>query len=251
MRQLRARRTRAVTLALLSALALGAGACNDGGDPKPRPTITEDNGVAALGAAIDAVNSSRKALLADTNVVVSAARSFDAGDAAAAVGDRSGMQALRKDIEGGHSKANPAVMRLTARAAAYDKALTALEAAAPAPALDDAQRASITAVVEAGRAEHAAMAAFATVTTRVWPTYRALHDDGTTWFTRARAGWYRNTQESANAYAVLVSDDRPALERARTALQKADADRARTAAATSRAITAARTALVDLVDLSP
>ena len=244
-------RPRAVTLALFAALAVSAGGCSDGGDPRPGPTITEDNGVAALGAAINGLNTSRKALLADTNLVVSAAKSFDAGDAAAAVGDRAGMQALRKDIDNRHTKANAAVTRLSARVAAYEKALTALEAAAPARALDDDQRSAITEVVRTGRAEHVAMAAFAAVIKRVWPTYRVLHDDGTTWFTRARAGWYRNSQESANAYAVLVSDDRPALERARTALQKADADRARAAAATSRAITAARTALVDLVELKP
>jgi len=55
----------------------------------------------------------------------------------------------------------------------------------------------------------------------LWPAYDALEGAEGTWSTRAVSGWYRSKDEAANAYAVMVSRNRPALEKARTGLGSA------------------------------
>lgn len=234
------------------ALIVGATGCN-GGDrgPRPRPTITEDRGAAALDRAIDGLNAARSAVVSDASAVIAAARSLDAGDRAGAAGDRAEMQRLRAQIDPRQAAARTAIRRLAARLEAYSASLDALDEASEAPVLDSTQRRAVTEVVRLGRLEHRALATFTRVTTGVWPSYLALYEDGSLWHTRSRAGWYRDTQEAANAYAVFVSDDRAALDRARRLLQQVDAERARAVAATATAIAAARTALVDLAGMSP
>ena len=241
-------RPRAALLALLLVAGVaGSAACSDGGSPRPGPTITEDNGVAALGDAIKGLNTARAAVLSDTNAITSGANALDAGDARAAEGDRAGMGELRTRIDSGHHLAVTGIRRAPQRLATYDQALNALFAAAKAEALNATQRAAVEDVVTKGRAEHKAMTDFARVATGIWPSYGKLYEAGSTWYTRARGGWYRSTKESADAYAVMVSADRPALDRARSLLQTSDAARVRAVSRMSAAITAARTALVDLV----
>jgi hypothetical protein len=59
-------------------------------------------------------------------------------------------------------------------------------------------------------------------------------------------GWYRDIQEAAGAYAVLVRDDRPGLEQARTLLERVDTARRPVSDAERTALAAANAALAPL-----
>jgi hypothetical protein len=229
-------------IAVAVALGLSAVGCAGEGDTSPAPTVAAD-GLRALDDAIAAINVSRRDLLADAAIVVGGASAVDAGDRAALAGDRTSAGAGRAAQDRAGAAATAAVRRLPTRVRGFETAVRALEAATRAPGLDDAQRDAVRAVARAARAELVASQGFTDAAVAGWPVYTAVDAHQRTWLTRARAGWYRNQQESGDAYAVLVADDRPRLDAARAALGSADAARTAAVGATSAAITAARQAL--------
>ena len=165
-------------------------------------------------------------MLASTAVIVKGAMALDAADAAAESGSRSRTAAARPAARAAGGKVRTALAGLPLRVKAYQRAADELAAAAKAaPSLDDAQRTAIADVVAGGRAEAAAADAFRVAGRTAWPAYEALNDQQSLWLDRASSGWYRDQQEAANAYTVLGEDNRAALARARTLLQRVDAAR--------------------------
>jgi len=97
-----------------------------------------------------------------------------------------------------------------------------------------------------GRAEVSTTRALAASVRTALPAYAEMGVQLDEWLRRARAGWYRNRTEAANAYAVLISPGRPRLEAARVGVTAADGKRVATVARTTTAIGLARRALSPL-----
>ena len=227
---------------LAAALALaGAVACSNGGTAPP-PV----NELAALNTAIGSVNAARLAISADVTHVTKAAETLDRADSLGATGNRQEMRPVRAVADVQVPRARAALARLPGELATYTTALGALETATERSRLTDGQRAALTTVVASGVGERIAADRFARDAKVVWPEYDALDQLERTWLLRARGGWYRDREESADAYAVLVGGRRPTLERARLALSRADAVRAQAAAAMGSAVADARSALETL-----
>lgn len=204
--------------------------------------VDRDTGLGRLGTAITAFDAARAAVLRATGDVVSGALALDAADGACATGATSAASAARTKAGPAVAGGRTALSLLPARLAGYTTALRALTAAVKAAtSLSAAQRTALDAVVAGGRAENAASDAFRVAGKTAWPAYQELDAAQSTWLDRRLAGWYRDPSEAAAAYAVLVNDTRPGLDRARTLLQRVDAarrpvsDRERTAVATADA----------------
>lgn len=190
-----------------------------GGSSEPQV----DPGIAALGAAITAVNDARSTVLDATAAVAAGAIGLDDVDEAAAAGERAAAKAARDRAATTTRAATEALAALPAQLEAYRAALLALESAeGAAESLDQAQRGLLAAVGTTGAAEVAAVDALRTTGNGAWATYTRLDRVSATWLERATAGWYRTKQEGRQAYAVLVGDLRQALDKARPALQRAD-----------------------------
>ena len=112
--------------------------------------------------------------------------------------------------------------------------------------LDDAQRAALDAVVSGGRAEARASDAFRVAGKTAWPAYVTLDATQSFWLDQRMAGNYRNVQDAANGYAVLTRDDRPALQTARTLLERVDTARRPVSDREREALAAADAALAPL-----
>jgi hypothetical protein len=183
-------------------------------------------GLARLDAAIATFNTARAQALNATGVIVAGATALDAADEACATGSRTRAAAARPAARAAGGKVRTALAALPMRVKAYDRAATDLAAAAKAAtSLTDEQRAAITAVVDGGRRESAAADAFRVAGATAWPAYEEQDRVQSRWLDRAQGGWYRTEQEAADAYSVLSDDNRPALDRARTLLQRVDAAR--------------------------
>ena len=182
--------------------------------------------MARLDTAIRGFDTAREQALAPTAAIVTAATALDAADAACAIGVRAEALEARVPARAALPKARTALAVLPLRLKAYGTALLELEAAATAAtSLDEGQRAAVRAVVTGGQAEAAAADAFRVAGKTALPAYDALDRTQSTWLDRSLAGWYRNSTEAANAYDVLIGDQRGALQQARTLLRRVDAAR--------------------------
>ncbi len=229
---------------MLTALVLpgcGAGPVSTRG---PQGTTT---GLARLDSAIQGFDAGRAKVVAQTSAIVAGATALDAADAACALGDRPQAATARATALSAVAAARASLAELPAALQDYRMRVTELAAASKAAtSLSAPQRAAVAAVVTASAAEAEAADAFRLAGATAWPAYAELDQAQATWLTRATRGWYRSTQESANAYAVLVQDQRGALTRARTLLHRVDQARRPVSERVSAALTAADAALTPL-----
>lgn len=189
----------------------------------------------------------RKAVLDSIAAVESAASALDSTDAVCLTGR--GVAARTE-----HRKAAPLATRAAARLRALAGTLAVYRAslaslAAASVAVSGAPRTALARVVTTGRQEIAAVTLFGKAADDVWPHFVALNRLESTWITRAVASWYRTEKEARDAYAVLVEDQRPALNAARgrlgaavTAVQGPVAAQTRALAEADRALTGTRDA---------
>jgi hypothetical protein len=212
------------------------------------PVIERDTGLRRLGASITAFDAARGQVLRATGEVVAAALAVDEADAACAAGATTAASRARARVSADLPKAKSSLSALPARLTGYQRALSALAAAEKsATSLDADQRSAVDAVVAGGRAESNASDAFRVAGVSALPAYVALDAAQATWLTRRTSGWYRDPQEAAAAYDVLVRDQRPALDRARQLLQRVDAARRPVSDRERSAVAAANTALTSLL----
>jgi hypothetical protein len=192
----------------------------------PGPVVDRDTGLGRLGTAIAAFDRARAQVLGDTGNVIAAAVALDAADAACAAGTTTAASAARAKARAATPKVPTSLGALPGRLAAYQQALAALAAAEKAAtSLSVEQRSALDAVVTGGRAEARASDAFRVAGKTAWPAYLTLDAAQSLWLDRRLGGWYQSVEQAADAYAVLVRDDRPGLERARTLLERVDTAR--------------------------
>jgi hypothetical protein len=190
------------------------------------PVIERDSGLHRLDLAITAFGQARAKVLAATGDVIAAALALDAADEACTAGTTNAASAARTKARAALPKAQTALSGLPARLTAYQRALGSLAAATTAAtSLTAGQRVAVRAVVDGGTAETRASDAFRVAGKTAWPAYVRLDAAQSLWLDRRLGGWYRNVEEAAGAYAVLVDADRPALARARTLLERVDTAR--------------------------
>ncbi len=229
---------------MLAALALTA--CGSGPVSTRRAQGTT-TGLARLDSAIQGFDAARATVVGQTNAIVAGATALDAADAASALGERPQAAAARATARPAVAAARIALAGLPASLQDYRTRVTELAAASSAAtSLSAPQRAAVAAVGTASAAEAEAADAFRLAGATAWPAYTDLDEAQALWLTRARNGWYRSTTESANAYAVLVQDQRAALTRARTLLRRVDQARRPVSARVSAALKVAGTALTSL-----
>lgn len=224
-------------LLVISVAALPACA----GSAHPRATSTAVTG--AVEAAIPSLERARAASTQSLDLLLQTAAVIDEKDADGAAGDRTAMQQ--------HARAHPldsATVRatgvgLSSGAASYAQAVEVLADAAQRSQLSAAQESALDGVVRAARTEAAACAALAKVAESSWASYRSLAQLQSKWLTRARAGWYRDRKEGADAYAVLTSGVRPTVTAARPKLAAAANERAAAAELYASAVRALRVSI--------
>lgn len=223
---------------LLGACSAGPGARTDdvGNQAGAGVTLVPSASLQALDAAIGSLSAARGALLADASTTTAGAAALDAVDAAAASGSAEDTRVALAAVPPGSGEA---AARLTDRVTAYARSLVGVEDASMDPALPAELREALTALVPAGRAEVATAARLAAVTGvgRRWEPYVELAAAADTWLVRRSAGWYRDQQEAAAAYAVLTAAPRPALTTLRRDLAEADAAQAEASATAGAAVT--------------
>lgn len=228
--------------ACLLVLALAATGCHSG---RPTPhTSVQTQFLDQLAGAIDGVNAARQRLADDGAAIAAAAAALDDVDGVAVTGDRAAVRAARNSNGAAISKGMAAARRMPANVKAYDAAVAAL-AAAPSSGLTPEQVAALRDVTRATRTEAKALRSYGTVVATVWPRYASLDENQKLWLSRASNGWYRDQQEAAGNYVILV--DRTALDAGRRSLAQADAARVRAARTAAGAIDAARGALASLL----
>ncbi|MDT7570837.1 MAG: hypothetical protein QOE05_1011 [Actinomycetota bacterium] len=211
------------------------------------PDIERDTGLRGLGTAIKTFGVARKSVLTATGDVIAAALALDAADEACAAGTTNAASAARTKARAAKPKAEKSLAALPAKLSAYQKALSSLAAAEKAAtSLDTDQRAALDEVVAAGRAEAHAADAFRVAGKTAWPAYVKLDGAQSVWLDRRLAGYYRSAQEAADGYAVLTRDDRPALDLARTLLERVDTARRPVSERERAALAAADAALAPL-----
>jgi hypothetical protein len=190
------------------------------------------------------VNDARKRLADDGNALVAAAQALDAVDEVAVKGDRTAVRSRRPAAARATAAAGVVARRLGKDVDAYEKAVTALDAA-EAPGFTPEQLDALRAAVRAGRTEVAALRSYVAAVTGVWTRYEDLDADQKLWLARASNGWYRSQQESAGAYAVLT--ERTRLAAARRTFAGADQRRVAAGRTATTAFDAARAALQPLL----
>jgi hypothetical protein len=211
------------------------------------PVIERDTGLRRLDASITAFDRARTGALNAGAQVISGAIALDAADDACATGVTAAASSARAKARGTTPKARAALSAMPAKLAAYTRAMSALAAAEKqATSLTPTQRTALDAVVAGGRAENRAADAFRVAGKTAWPAYEKLDAAESLWLDRRVSGWYRDVQEAAGAYAVLVGDDRPALEQARTLLERVDTARRPVSDRERQALAAADSALASL-----
>jgi hypothetical protein len=221
---------------LLALLVAVLASCSPG---STRHDVTDvDGGVAAVEAAIPALERARTASAQELDLVLSAAAAVDARDEVGVRGDRTAMRRLVQDKPFSDAQVDAVAKDLLATAQRYVTAADALSAAAAAATLPAAQQRALGEVAKAARAEAVAGKELAKYAGYYWPRYSRLGLLQQKWLTRARGGWYRNQKESADAYVVLTSEARPFVEDARPKVAAAAATRSRAAAGYASAVTA-------------
>ena len=236
------RRTRgaaAVALLACGLLAVGLSGCGAGGVPAGA-TVPSTSGpdYAALNAAVPALNAARQTVLADSARLAQAAGIVDGIATAAATGDP-GKVTRQQDLAAELGKAHAVLQRLPAETGAYADSLQRLDSAG-AP-LAGARASAVHEVVAKGRAEVAAVQAFAAAAHAAFAVYDDFRDAESLWYQRASDGWYRSTHESAGAYAVLLDPVAARLGKVQAALADADSSRRLAVSATSFALQQAET----------
>jgi len=231
---------------LVLAAVLGMAACSRGADPVPAPADPTSSSLDALSAATDLVNQGRATALERARKVTEGLERRDAVDGLASAGDRSAVRSADDAADTAITMALGALDDLGPALAAYQRGIDDLGRAATSSDLSTEQRRLIGTVVAAVRAEISATRDLASAVRAGVPAYTALAGHLDEWIRRARAGWYRNETEAANAYAVLVGDTRAALDRVRAAVARADEARAAAGERTTEALRAARAALAPL-----
>ena len=236
---------RLLVAALLAAVLSMVSACaGPVSTARPQGVST---GLARLDAAIRGFDVARARALGQAGATVTAARALDDADAAAARADRAAAAQARRRSRVAVPVARAALAGLPASLRGYRGGAAELAAAArAASSLDDPQRTALASVVQAAASEADAIDAFRVAGQSAWPAYAALDTAQGVWLTRAGAGWYRDATESANAYAVLVQDQRPALDRARILLRRVDVARRPASATVQTSLRAATAALASL-----
>lgn len=225
-------------LTLVPALGVALLACSGAGSPGPtgaaRPSQSSLSATLAadLDAAVEGLNTSRGALLADAAVVGAAAGALDAADEAAATGV---LATTRAQVAAVPSGAASAAGRLRDDVAAYARALATLEQVAASAGVPPAARDALRAVTTQGAAEAAAGGTFAAAGAQ-WQAYGDLDAALRTWLTRRTAGWYRSEAEAAAAYAVLTGPVRPRLDALRPQVAAADEAQATASRAAATAL---------------
>jgi hypothetical protein len=194
-----------------------------------------------LDGAVRAVSADRKAALSAVDAVQVAATVLDATDQVCTTGRGVAARTQHEKAIPLAHQAQTAISRLPGLLATYRSSLTSLGAASVA-VTGDARRALLR-VVTVGQAEAQALEAFRAAAARAWPQYSALDAAEDTWITRAVTPWYRTDKEAADAYAVLVEDQRVALNAAREHLGAVAASVREPIAAQSATLTAADQAL--------
>ena len=232
---------------MLLAAGLGlVGACGAGPVRTERPQGVS-TGLPRLDAAIRGFDTTRTRALEQAGATVTAAQALDDADAAAARADRGVAAEARRRSRVAVPAARAALAGLPASLRDYRAGAAELATAArAASSLDGPQRTALAAVVTAAGAEADAVDAFRVAGQSAWPAYAALDEAQGVWLTRTGAGWYRDATESANAYAVLVQDQRLALDRARTLLRRVDVARRPASSAVQTSLRAATVALASL-----
>jgi hypothetical protein len=237
------RRTALAALAAATLLLAGTGCRHgDGGTTRREPGATQY--LDRLSRAIGAVSAARARLATDASAIGAGAQKVDDVDDVAVDGDRSAVRARRPAAARAVGKAAPLARRYNKDVAAYDTAVTALDAA-KSDGLDATQQQAVTGVVTAARAELTALHSYATVVASVWPRYEQLDENQKLWLARSSNGWYRDQHEAAGAYVVL--SDRAGLDAARRSLAAADGRRLAAARTADAAVATARDALATLV----
>ncbi|MDX6275652.1 MAG: hypothetical protein QOJ92_2862 [Frankiales bacterium] len=221
----------------LAALAVALTGCSHSGSNGQNPT---PDGVLAVERAIPPLENARTAVGGVLDGLLSAAEAVDARDEVGARGDRSGMRALVSAHPFSVAQLDAAAVAAPHGAQSYTEAVRVLTGAAATARLPGPQQAALTRVVGAVRAEAAADTELARIASYFWPRYRRLANLQAKWLERARGGWYRNTKESADAYAVLTSQARPPVQTARAQLEVAATARQRATEAYAAAVTAFR-----------
>ncbi|MDQ1711422.1 MAG: hypothetical protein QOE45_872 [Frankiaceae bacterium] len=224
------------------AVALAATGCHRG-NGAPRAS-TETRFLDRLATAISGLNAARQRLADDAAAIGVTAAALDDVDSVAVTGDRAAVRTQRNAHAAEIPKGMAAARRMPPDVRAYDAAVAAL-AAAPAPGLTPAQTTALGNVVTAVRAEAANLHIYGTVVATVWSRYASLDENQKLWLSRASNGWYRDQQEAAGNYLVLV--DRSALDSGRRSLAAADASRIAAARRTQGPIDKARVALASLL----
>lgn len=233
----------AVTVVLLGTVVAG---CSSGVEAPPAPTASAARSFDQLADAIDLVNDGRATVLERVGKVIDGLERRDAVDGLAAAGDRLGARQSDEPADAAYQQSALALNDVGIAVEAFQRGLDDLAAAARTDQLDAVQRRFLGTVVAEGRAEISATRLLANAVRRALPAYVELGARLDEWLRRARAGWYRDQTEAANAYAVLGSDLRGRLDSARAAVTAADAVRTAAVARTTRALGVARRALAPL-----
>lgn len=194
-----------------------------------------------LDRAVALVNAARPPALKVPEVVTEGATALDGADEACATGQTALARQARARAGSAVPPVGRALSALPQQLSAYRVALAALTPAAGP--LEGDQQEALTAVRTAGEAEAGALEAFGAAAEELWPAYAALDQAQSLWLERRSAGWYRSQREAADAYVLLRRPGLAALERARAALAKADADRRPSTDRMRGALTAADAAL--------
>ncbi|HVE99529.1 MAG TPA: hypothetical protein VNA12_10175 [Mycobacteriales bacterium] len=230
----------------IAALLLATGCAGGASPAAPSAAPQSGPGLDRLDEAIDLVNTGRAASLAHVAAAITGLERRDDLDDLAAAGDRPAATAADPAADATYAKVGVALRDLGGSLESFQRGLGDLAAAAQSPELDTAQRRLIGTAIAHGRAEITATRTLATAVRSGIAAYDTLGARIDEWLRRARAGWYRNREESASAYVVLVGDLRERLEAVRGDVARADSARTTAVSATTRSFALARRALAPL-----
>jgi hypothetical protein len=187
------------------------------------PTGPTSQELSQVSTAVEAVNATRRTVLATSGAVPAAATALDGADEACATGNRDLAAEARSAASTAAGAVDEALAAMPPQLTDYRAALA--ELARAGAALGPAQQQALDAAAAAGEREATAQETFVGDARSAWPAYAALGQVQATWLERASAGWYRDRGEAAAAYVVLRDPVATELKQARSALAAADAAR--------------------------
>jgi hypothetical protein len=164
--------------------------------------------------AIEGINATRDPLVVAMNAVVVAANRIDAIDAISVKGDWQKAKSVREKNPVDPAAVMDIVTGLPAQVRAYSAALNALSKAANARGVPVRPAEAVRQIVAVGRAESAAVDAFARAVVTAWPAYAVLAGLQSLWYERATSGWYDTKKLALQEYAVLTDRNRTTTSRA-------------------------------------